>query len=356
MAPFALGFGEQFVRGRDNSVGAMFVPLILAALFAVALIGAFLFAAGIRRLKPERRVKVMLGIAVAIIAPAGIYFLWWSHANIERVRTSAEQIAGNEPYCIEVASGEQRRPATSPSDFSGYNMRAPHADGAYWGRHAVLAVGAGNSPDVYHWSYTNKAFIAEAYGAPPIYCQPRRHFATAFTDTPPTDRQSIRIAGMRLSIPLRYRPHLQGMTLVFSATAPDFTNVPEVGSQQAIESMIEVSLVDSDRTDAWRGSGTLVEDAGEEHGLRVQTRWSVGPDGQEKTSPPTFEYYNLSSDNRVATVISCIDKVKWQCMHAFRSGGWTYTFHHSPTDLSQWKTMQDRLVELARSFVQAPAQ
>jgi hypothetical protein len=98
-----------------------------------------------------------------------------------------------------------------------------------------------------------------------------------------------------------------------------------------------------------------VEDAAGEYGLQAQTLWSVASDGRKKSSPPSFQYFELSSDNRVATVISCPDKVKWQCMHTFRSGGWTYTFRHSPTDLKHWKRMQEKLVDLTRSFVQAPA-
>jgi len=123
-------------------------------------------------------------------------------------------------------------------------------------------------------------------------------------------------------------------------------------------SSVEVNIVDSDRTDAWvsrTNSDSIVEDSGEEYGLRAQTRWSVATDGRKKPSPPSFEYFNLSSDNRVATVISCLDKVKIQCIHAFRSGGWTYTFHHNPSDLKQWKRMQEKLVELTHSFVRAPA-
>jgi hypothetical protein len=239
-------------------------------------------------------------------------------------------------------------------------MRARHSGGTYLGPHAILAVGTGNSPDLYHWSYSSKTFIRESHGSPPVDCRPRRHFAATFANAPPADRPSIRFAGMRFSIPDRYRGHISGASLVFSAMAPDFENVlPEARSLEAILSQVEVNFADSHRTDAWLSKTSsncrcLVEDTGEEFGLRAQTRWSVDTSGRKKPSP-SFQYFTLSSDNRVATVISCLDKVKIQCMHAFRNGGWTYTFHHSPADLKHWKRMQDKLVELTHSFVQAPA-
>jgi len=357
MAPFFLSVGEQAVMGRDNSVGAAFVPLILFVLSLVAAIGAFLFIAALLRLKPDRRWKILLGTTIAILVPAGIAFLWWSRANIDYVKRSAEQIAGNEPYCIDVASPAERRPATSMYDFSGYNMRAVHSGGVYLGPHAILAVGAGNSPALYHWSYTRKSFITESSGPQPVFCEARRHFADTLTNTPAVSPQAIRFGGMRLSAPDRYRLHISGASLIFSAAAPDFENAPSARGE-AIMSSVEVNIVDSDRTDRWlsrTNSDSIVEDSGEEYGLRAQTRWSVATDGRKKTSPPSFEYFNLSSDNRVATVILCLDKVKIQCIHVFRSGGWTYTFHHSPSDLKHWKRMQDKLVELTHSFVREPA-
>ena len=357
MVPFFLSVGEQAVRGRDNSVGAAFVPLILFVSSLVAAIGAFLFIAALLRLKPDRRWKILLGTAIAILVPAGIAFLWWSRANIDYVTRSAEQIAGNEPYCIDVASGGERKPATSLDDFSGYNMRAVHSGEMYLGPHAILAVGAGNSPALYHWSHTRKSFITEPSGPQPVYCEARRHFTDTLTNTPAVSPQSIRFGGMRLSAPDRYRLHISGATLIFTAAAPDFENAPPAQSEQAIMSFVEVNIVDSDRTDAWlsrTNSDFIVEDSGEEYGLRAQTRWSVATDGRKKPYSPSFEYFNLSDDNRVATVILCLDKVKVPCIHTFRSGGWTYTFHHNPSDLKQWKRMQDKLVELTHSFVQAP--
>jgi hypothetical protein len=358
MAPFALGILNQYFRSRDHSVGAVLVPLILFVLFLAALIGAPLFVAGIRRLTPERRRKTLMAIAIAIFFPAGIAFQWWSHTNIERVTRSAEQIAGNEPYCIDVPSGRNRKQATSSSQFSGYRMRGHFSLGRYYGPHAILAVGAGDSPAVYHWSHSRRTFV-EFHGTVPVYCQPRPRFATTFaTSTPPATRQPIRIAGASLLVPDRYRGEIDGVSLVFYAAPPDFDDVPEEASEQARRSRIEVSLVDHDRTgmSLYKNSKhSLVEDTGVEHGLQAQTTWSIEPDGRKGRSPPILQYFNSSNENELATVIRCHDNGRGQCSHAFRKGTWTYWFHHSHADLQHWKRMQDELVELMHSFVQAPA-
>jgi len=359
MTPFVWGMTEDYFRSRDNSVGAMFVPAILFVFFVLALMGAFLFISGMRRLKPKLRAALLFGLPLLTIIIGGIFFLRWSQANIDHVIKSAEKIAGNEPYCIDVSSGNDYKEATSQSDFSGYRMRAPHSWGWYATHHAILAIGSGVQPEIYHWSYNNKSFIKKSSNQTPVYCTPRLHFATAFSGEQHVEQLNrFRFVGMYFSIPPIYRAKVFSYSstpsITFYATAPIFENVPKVGQANAINSHIELNFADTKRTDAWLtkdGPAYIVEESGEEYGLKKHTKWYVGSGQRNKSRTPNFDYFELSGDGRVSTIISCPDIEKAQCLHAFRDGGWTYTFHHSPVDLAHWKGMQEKLVSLTRSFI-----
>ena len=361
MAPFLWGMAEDYFHGRDNSVGAMFVPFILFVFFVLALIGVFLFISGMRRLKPKLRTALMFGLLFFMITIGSISFFWWSQANIDHVVESAEKIAGNELYCIDVVSDNEYKEANSLSDFSGYRMRAPHGWGWYAGPHAILAIGSGVQPDIYHWSYNSKSFIKDSGSRSPVYCNPKLHFATVISDKNLVGQSNkFRFAGMSLSIPPIYRAEIfngsSSPTIIFYATAPNFENVPEVGQANAIDSHIELNFADTDRADVWLttdGQAYIVEESGEEYGLKTHTKWYVGSGTREKNRQPSFQYFETSNDKRIVTVIDCPDKVKGQCLQAFRSGGWTYTFHHSPADLPKWKIMQEKLVNLSHLFIKS---
>lgn len=360
MVPFVWGMAEDYFHGRDNSVGAMFVPLILLVFFLLALLGAFLFFSGMRRLKPMYEIVLVFGLLILTISMGALFFTRWSQANINYVVESAEKIADNEPYCIDVVSGNSYKEAVSLSDFSGSRMRAPHSWGWYAGPHAILAIGSGVQPDIYHWSYRGKSFIKDDGSKSPVYCNPRSHFATTFSGEQTAELfHRFRFAGMHLSIPPIYRASIfngsSNPTITFYATAPNFESAPEVGRADAIYSHIELNFADTDRTDVWHtkdGPAYIVEESGEEYGLKKQAKWYVGSGRRrEKSGVPSFQYFNISSDNKIVTVIDCPDSVRGECLHAFRSGGWTYTFHHRPVYLAEWKTMQEKLVKLTRSFI-----
>src|SRR5919106_1039383 len=65
----------------------------------------------------------------------------------------AERIAGDRPYCIQVAEGGDYRQADSWWDFSPAAMRVMTRSGLAMQFHAILAVGSGPEPAVYNWSY-----------------------------------------------------------------------------------------------------------------------------------------------------------------------------------------------------------
>jgi hypothetical protein len=349
LAPFVWAISEDYLHGRDNSVGAMFVPLIQIGLGVFALIGAALFSWGVSRLRPRLRDIVLAGLSISIFSAGGISFLWWSHANIANVVSSAESVAGDKPYCIDVPSGNTYKQAASLSDFSGANMRGAHEGGVYGGPHAILALGSDVQPDTYHWSYARKSFIKDVQlSLGIVHCFPRAHFVTTMSTDQRHSRQidEFRFAGMHFSIPSIYRsriPYDNLPSLAFYATAPKFESVPADGQPGGHWSGITVYFEDNDRVESLARL-LLTNNSGEEYGLK------------KASGAYTYQYFNISSDNKFITLINCPDSAainEEYCVHMFRNGGWTYNFYHKPEDLVNWKIMEEKLVKLTRSFVKS---
>ena len=181
ISPFVWGVASDYIHGRGHGIGDAFVPLILFGLFLLALIGVQLFISGMICLKPKQRQTTVFGILICIAITGSTAFIFWSQENIDYVVNNVEKIAGDNPYCIYVASGHRYKEATSLSDFSGYNMRGSHSWGIYGGSHAILAVGNGAQTTFYHWSYNKKSFIADT-GRLTVPCSPRKHFSLTLSE------------------------------------------------------------------------------------------------------------------------------------------------------------------------------
>ena len=72
---------------------------------------------------------------------------------------SAAQAAGSAPYCIQVASDADYRPARTMLDLSGLSMWAKRESGMSMQHHAVLIAGEGMNRRLLHWSYRNLGFV-----------------------------------------------------------------------------------------------------------------------------------------------------------------------------------------------------
>src|SRR6185503_8885855 len=69
---------------------------------------------------------------------------------------SAREVADGKPYCIQVADSQSDyRPARMLFDLSGLAMRAR----SYDQHHAILVVGDGAHPGLFHWSYHKGGFV-----------------------------------------------------------------------------------------------------------------------------------------------------------------------------------------------------
>jgi hypothetical protein len=123
-----------------------------------------------------------LGVAVSSVvslAAAGVTI--WQRTG--EVVDAAEAIAGDNPYCIQVAS---TRPfgylARSKLAFSPLTMRTKCREGWCWENHAVLAVDDGGERKLMNWSHRRREFRNDAINLktnPPlaVLCQPQPHFA-----------------------------------------------------------------------------------------------------------------------------------------------------------------------------------
>jgi hypothetical protein len=122
-----------------------------------------------------------LGLAVSAVASFAAAAIWMAgHAGA--VIDAAERIAGDKPYCIQVAS---TRPfgylARSKLAFSPLTMRTKCREGWCFENHAVLAVDVDGGRTLMNWSYRFGEFRNEVLNAKtkpePVHCQPVPHFA-----------------------------------------------------------------------------------------------------------------------------------------------------------------------------------
>ncbi len=219
---------------------------------------------------------------------------------------------------------------------------------------AILAVGSGAAPDQYHWSYWGKSFIKERYNSAPVLCRSRPHFAVTLDSASAKAVSSndqgaiqLRLFGQSFSIPAQYRAKVRrgNPNLEFYVVAPTFATVPASNLDDDIHFGIEINggknalpeyLLSSS------SSGYIVEDKSIEYGLQKRARWYVGSGQVRKNGQPTFSYYSVSDDYRLATVIECSEGNEGLCRHQFHRDGWTLTFKHHYSDLRYCRQAQSQ--------------
>ena len=121
------------------------------------------------------------GLALSALATA-ILAGDWAVARIAAVVDAAEAIAGDKPYCIQVAAKRSNFvQARARIDFSPLTMRTKCDQGWCWQYHAVLVAVDGDPPKLINWSHRMIGFVDEVSKRfnPPVasVCQPQPHFA-----------------------------------------------------------------------------------------------------------------------------------------------------------------------------------
>lgn len=293
---------------------------------------------------------IYLIFILVVFAASYLKLTSFYEGNIQKVIDSAEEVAANEPYCIQVNGGNDYKEALALSDFSGKNMRgAEH--GNY---HAILVIGDVYKPKLLNWSYNKESFLSNVYGNPGIFCSPQRHFAKTLTDIPKVkpEKQEFVYSGMKFSIPSNTNSFTNGVNhLGFSFNDVRGEITPDM------HALISVDFESSNVMQAWiyrpSSPNHIVEADGEEYGLKRQNTWYFG-DGKKKkktNTPEYIQYYQESNTQVVSTLIGCPNSSRGECMHTFQRNGWTYTFRYKPIHVSDWRQLEQRVVKLTNSYI-----
>jgi hypothetical protein len=277
-----------------------------------------------------------------------------SVATTVLVVRSAREVADGKPYCIQVAdSHSDYRPARMLFDLSGLAMRAR----SYNQHHAILVVGDGAHPRLFHWSYRSAAFVPgvlnETMYPPVLACEAQRKFVDALPMLWPrrSDSAYVRFSEHELyRVPTSYQPRWGGGSsrfLAIATTAPDFAplaaNWSTLAEPERVGSTVFIDLNSAgllDRLDAARAASV-----GNEFGL------------QEAPYGSARRYVTAALAGNVnATLIDCYAASQAQpaaCQHRFLNQGREFGFFHGPEHLPDWRKMQARLVGLFASFAAA---
>lgn len=303
-------------------------PSWVAYLIAIAAV-AGTGAAGVFTGRP--RVGHALGF---ITSGALAAYLAVATALLPRVADQAESVAGDAPYCIQVASNVGGYDAASTLlDLSGLTMWARgNSNGGYLQYHAVLVVGTGAEPRLFNWSYRQRTWTRLA-GKPVVYCRPQPGFVQQLPiafggGASETEGKYLHVAGRTFVIPSSYQPKAQAEStpiLQFLATPPDFAPLdsPCVHIRDCIHQSVGIYFRPQSVM-SWLTTqrAQVREDEQDVSGPRI-TRISCGPPEYNSGLP---------------------------CEHVFLRDGMVFRFKHRESDLAQWREMQDRLVDRVRSF------
>ena len=273
-------------------------------------------------------------------------------ATTALVTRSARAIAGDEPYCIQVADTQaDYRPARTLLELSGLMMRAKIFDQ----HHAILVVGDETHPSLFHWSYHKARFVPGVLNAaipghePVLSCESRRNYIGTLPAlwAPHPESTYVHFSEHRIfRVPTSYQPRWSGGSSAFLAiatAAPDFEplTVPWI-SLAPSERVRNVAFI------AWAPAGL--------HDLAAAAPADAGAGefGLQDASTGASKRYVVQEQPGVnATSIDCPVGSKAHpamCRHRFVSHGHEFDFVHRPEDLPNWRQMQAHLVDLFASF------
>jgi hypothetical protein len=310
-------------------------------------------------MSPRELVGLILAVSALFVATGGATSLLVAHG--------AEEIAGSQPYCIQIADGtSDYRPAWL--DLSILIMWAKRDGPLYMEHHAILVVGEPTDPRLYHWSYRRRAFEPGVLNGriegrgPAVTCMSAPDFThkrlALFPE--PSDSTYVRYSAHdAYRIPNAWKTEWSGgmnRTLRLATTAPDFQPLNRRWSD----------LTPGDRDSNWvfiewnpewllnlmkEAPGGDVVEQSREFGLSKSKIIAHGRDGKEYVGYQYLAYEDGHDTN--TTLIGCgtpSEAVPKSCQHRFINGGRHFYFRHRPEDVPDWWRMQRRILELMDSF------
>ena len=301
-------------------------------------------------------------IVLAIIAVISIPFV---------VARSAAEVAGSSPYCIQIASDADYRPARTMLDLSGLSMWAKRESGMSMQHHAVLIAGDETNRRLFHWSYRNLGFVEgvlnqrNAGHEMAVTCIPRRdyidHLALLFPRASETDYvQFSALEAYR--IPRTYQAQWSGGSsrhLLLVTAAPDFvpleTRWKDIPPAERDGSSAFVEWDPNWLLDVMKYElkNETVIARNTEFGLEKTTTVVYGRDGKRYESSGYRVYADGQPNGVNTTSIGCGQPTELfpkSCQHRFLNNGRHFYFRHRPEDVANWQAMQKRLLDLFASF------
>lgn len=315
---------------------------------------------------PRKLVCLVLGATLLVVAAGA--------ATSLLVAYGAEEIAGSEPYCIQVSDRtSDYRPARSWLDLSILTMWAKREGQLYMQHHAILAVGEAAGTRLYHWSYRLHTFVPGVLNGriegrgPAVTCVPARDFGRtrlALFAGSSSDGNYVKYFGREAYlIPGIWQAQWKGgtsPTLLLVTTAPDFHPLKRHWDDLTPGER-DSNWVFVEWNPEWMLSlmkappGRNIVEQGTEYGLAKTKTVTHGKDGKEYVG---YGYMAYADDTPAGssintTVIGCgmpSEAVPKSCQHRFINKGRHFYFRHGPEDVPNWQRMQQRVLEVMESF------
>lgn len=286
------------------------------------------------------RVRYIFVVCFVVIVLIVIYHF----TTAWKVVDSAEKIADNKPYCIQVNGGIDYKEASVLSDLSILSMRSAR-HGNY---HAILVIGDVYKPKLLNWSYQRGGFVSDVHEVPAIYCSPKQRFSKNLTLLPRNQPEQLKFvySNIMFSIPMDAKPFKvpNNRGLWFA----DYNGYISSDKQGVVEVDFRLNGI-SDRLSKVESDRYNIVETTNEYGLIKQSIQHIAGENAKLSYPVYIQYY--SESKQPTTIISCPNGLNKKCFHFFQHNGWTYTFKYEPSNISQWKQHEDRVVKLTRSYI-----
>jgi hypothetical protein len=307
---------------------------------------------------------VFFGLGVPLALANGFLVMW-----------RAEAIAGERPYCIAYASQTgpfEYEAAETLFDLSMMQMRTRWMTGGseffLAQDHGLLLIPGGDSGRAFNWSYHAEDFIDEVinrqikgpsksyeqFGTP---CNPRAHYARNLPLwSPSRSPYEIAIGAHHFAIPPEYRPVGNREGFGITAVAPDFAPYDR-STWHRLPAEFYSYIVIRDASDAALQSAfekrrdephSVAESAGSEFGL-AKTVVTIQPRPVGKLAL----YTGYDADGQLSRYLDCVPQTSFDhrtptCRYNFIVNGLSVSLRIA--DASQWRTAEERLTELLRSW------
>lgn len=319
------------------------------ALGAIAFVFAVVGWLG-RRLKDGRlrRFAPPLLLAFAGVIAGAIAV---SLHSMHKVELAAQQAGGDQDYCIQMADARgEYTPVAARTDLSMLTLRATRHGSMAMQHHALMFRRDPAGLTMLNWSYASGEFRRDAMHQdepqkwPGVYCQLTPRFVEHLplvakkADAP----VQVTLRGTTFHIPSAYKARVrtgEAASVFLGASAPNF-------APSATGAFDDGIFIEYDGGD-WPAR-LLGDDP---------APFKPGPYGLEVRRDKEFDEYRYQTATETSAVrcFSGNHRYPPSCQHAFSLGELTFNFRHPPSQLSDWRQIEGRVVALWRSLEARPS-